>query len=406
MAREQRPELFRYRAGRRGHNRVTVYRRTPDGPIQVEWFPHGRRRRETLRNLTGQPVYDERLAVAIADAMAAKLEHATRREQARAILGLPEPHTLKELLDAYHAKRGPGWSASNGRHQKIMRRFWLDRLGETTDVLSLAAMAADIERIVHDEARRRKWSSRTQAKYLKYLVTAFNFGRRKLKWFGQEHDLSAVDIPRPDSQAASYTTDEIRRLLPALETVDIRAGVAGHVAYVSLRRITAIRWVTRDPWRTQAVALPGGVIERVGYLRFGAEHDKARKTGEVALAGRALELVERLREMPAVRASGLLLPAGDLHDPAPDRHPVSYELLLKWLHEAERRAGVQRVKGRSWHAFKRAAATDAEQEMGDLAAASEQAGTLRSTLERHYLRRDPRLRAELAVRLARRVQEA
>lgn len=400
---DDKPKLFRYKTGKPGYNLVTVYERYPGGPKWIEFWPHGIRKREPLSKMHGQPVHDEKLAMQIADALAAKIAQGVKRDQARLILGVPEPHTLGELLEVYHARRAAKWEgSSNKRHQEIMRAFWLEKLKPELDVRRLAGMAAEIEQIAAEEADRRGWSPRTEGKYLKYLVTAVNFGQKKLKWYDEKHNLSAVDIPTPDSEAHSYTTAEVEAILARLPAVDLRAAVAGWFAYIGLRRITAIRTLTTDGWRVETAAV-GGEIVRLGVQRFPRQTDKARKSRDVILADPGLALAERLLTTPAVRASGLWFPDGSLSDPSRDRKPVSYELLNKWLHEAEVLAGVQVIKGRAWHAFKRAAATDAEEEMGDLAAASEQAGTLKSTLERHYLHRNPKRQAELAVRLARRV---
>src|SRR5690606_36605449 len=249
-------------------------------------------------------VLDRKIAMAAADRLAGLLEQHTRKDQMTTLLGLPEPRTLGQLLADYHAKRGAKWSASNRRSMDAMREFWERRLGSETDVRRLAGMAAEIEAIARSEAKRRKWSPRTEAKYLKYLITAVNYGQKKLKWYGPDHNLSAVDVPRADGFVQPYTNDEIRRLLVALEQVDLRAAVAGWIAYTSLRRISAIRTLPLSAWRP----VPAEGETPVGFIRFPRTTDKAKKQGEPAVAGRAVELIDALAQTPAAQASGLLLP--------------------------------------------------------------------------------------------------
>jgi hypothetical protein len=393
--------LFRYSAGEPGRNLVKVYERYAGGPLQVEMWPRGRRKRESLRKVAGRPIRDQALARQLADRIASELNRDAEREDVRALLGIPDRHTLGELLEEYHTKRERRWAGSNLPKQRVLKQWWADRLGADVDVRQVRTV--DVEEIVADEADLREWSPRTEAKFLKYLITAFNFGRLKLKWYGEEATLSAVDVPSPDPNAPSYDTDEIRAMLQrGLPAVDLRAAVAGHVAYVSLRRITAIRKLSTESWRVREIELDGELV-RVGTIQFPRATDKARKTGLVALAGEALEQTEALLCTPAVRASGLLFPAGDLEDINPHRKPVPYEDLNAWLHEAETLAGVPTLKGRAWHAFKRRAATDAEDEMGSLKEASSQGGTLESTLRGTYKQHDLKPKALLALRLARRV---
>ncbi len=388
--------LFRYSAGKPGFNLVTVYERYEGGPIQVEWWPRGVRKREPLRP-DGKRVYDQRFAVRVADRMATHMERVLDRTRQSAILGLPEKRTLGELLSTYHDKRGTEWSPTNVKSMENMRDFWRTRLGRTTDVRQITA--ADVELIAAEEAVTRKWSPRTQGKYLKYLKTASRYGRLKLKWYGEEHDLSAVDVPTPDSDSEEFSLAEVRALLLALEAVDLRAAVAGHIAYVSLRRVGAIMNLpAKVDIRTMKRA-SGGDSARIGVVTFGRATDKVRRTAQVVLAGRALELLEMLMQLPAVQASGLMFPQGDLHDPSPSREIEKYDSFHGWLMTAAKIAGVADVKKRKWHAFKRSAATDSDA-MGSLSSAAKQAGTLESTLKANYVKHRIEEKAEHAIRLA------
>lgn len=360
--------------------------------------------REPLSNLApnGRKVYDQKLAMRMADALAAMIAESEGKAQARAVFGMAPRRTLKDLLDEYHGKRGRKWSESNRHHQESMRRFWLNKVGGKTDVEQLAGMAAEIEAIAADVAEKRGWSPRTEAKYLKYLRTAVNFGQKKLKWYGEAHNLSALEIPSADSIGLSYETGEIRAILDHAGDVDLRCAAAAHIAYQTLRRITAIAHLRTDGWRV-TTERDGDSIIRVGHLFFGRAKDKAKKSAEAVIVGDAVDTVERLIATPAVQASGWLFPEGSLKDRAAVK-PIRYERLHEWLWEAERLAGVEHKHGRAWHAFKRRATTDAERVMGSLKEASKQAGTLESTLRSIYLQHDPKPKLELAKGLARHIR--
>src|SRR5690606_8326982 len=121
--------MFRYATGKPGFNRVTVYERYEGGPLWVEHWPRGKRVREPLSNLApnGRKVYDKKLAMRMADALAAMIAESEGKAQARAVFGMAPRRTLKDLLDEYHGKRSRKWSESNRHHQESMRRFWLNK---------------------------------------------------------------------------------------------------------------------------------------------------------------------------------------------------------------------------------------------------------------------------------------
>lgn len=383
-------EAWSYTTGQRGLSRITIYERYPGGPLQVVTYPNGRRLRQSMTNIDGSPIYDRDFAVAMAERMREAMEGSRRSERARTLLGLPERHTLAELLDTWHRKRGKRWTESNRRTQEGLRRFWLRKLGAKTDLLSIRA--ADVEDVAAREAERRDWSPRTEGKHLKYMIGAFRFAQLKLKWIGEKHNLSAVEVPTPDSQSLPYTASQARAILAELPGVDLRAGVAGVLAAITLRRINAILNVGVGTWTREG---------DFGVLTFHRAHDKARKTGKVFVVGAAVGMVEALLETPAVQSTGLLFPDGDLSDPEP-RGPVSYDVAHGWLLEAEERAGVAHVKGRAWHGFKRVAATEAEKAMGHLRGAGQQGGTNPLTLKRIYTQADPEEAQATAKALAER----
>lgn len=180
---------------------------------------------------------------------------------------------------------------------------------------------------------------------------------------------------------------------------DLRAAVAGELSYFGGRRLTAIRNLRTACYRTETriVTNPVGepITEDFGVVTFPAATDKARKRGEVYLHDETKKLIETLLATPACQASGLLFPKLDLRSSDPPALPITAKKLRQSLREAERLAGVPAVKGRSFHAFNRTFATDAE----DARAASSQSGKTEQTMARVYRQPKPAEKAALAMQL-------
>jgi hypothetical protein len=90
-----------------------------------------------------------------------------------------------------------------------------------------------------------------------------------------------------------------------------------------------------------------------------------------------------LAAQPAVEATGLLFPRGDLgceNPPPRHRRPVRTDRVIAWWHKAERIVGVPSIKGRAFHAIRRVAVTIAGEDIGSLSPAAQQSGTDEKTL--------------------------
>lgn len=140
----------------------------------------------------------------------------------------------------------------------------------------------------------------------------------------------------------------------------------------------------------------------MAIVSYPPETDKVTPKGEVAepdevaLYGDAVAALEELLAMPAVQATGLLMPDCDLQASDPEVGPVTREHLYDFLADAQKRAGVKDVKYRKYHAGKRRLSADQD----DLEAASAQAGTTGATIAK-YNPRELRRQAELVVRMDR-----
>lgn len=362
---------WRYSVGRKGVSRVTVFERPDATSIYVEWWDDEGRHKAALKSVVGQPVTEREQAVEIAHKMSAAQER-RRNQEAAELLGLPTTRTLDELLRALHMDRGSDWSDQYAKDQERYRAFWLEKLGKIRLTRVSAGM---VERIVREENERRvkaederPWSPRTQGAVMRYLVDAFAFAQNKLKWIEDRHNLSAVTIPKPKSRSRAYSLEEAAKLLPALEAVDWRAGWIGHVAFLTGRRLTAIRKLPeREGWVT--------LHPEHAVLHFPGDTDKARNTGEAVVMGRALALTRRATE-------GWTTPTMDE--------------CQDWIKAAEVAAEVPHRAYRGWHGLKRLYATLAKGHVGR----EKQSGTTGHTLDRVYVQDELGPKVELAKMLA------
>lgn len=288
-----------------------------------------------------------------AEALSKEREQLRYRELAD-VYGVSAPRTVNELLAKLHDDKAADWSKVYTKDQDRFKKFWSGKLGGLT---LMRVNAATVNQIAREESRRNEWAPRTHGSYLRYIVDAFYYAEKKLKWIDARHNLSAVDFPAPRSKGQEYSVEEIKALLPALESVDVRAGWIGQVAWQTGRRLSAIRQLRkRDVLSTEGRAV----------LRFPEETDKSRNASEAVVVGRAAELTARLMRKPGSFVLGKAAPTLDECE--------------DWIKDAEDAAEIKHKDGRAWHGIKRAFVSAAE----DLRLASKQSGTRRSTLEAVY----------------------
>lgn len=395
-------KTWSYITGKKGLNRVRVYEPYPGSPLWIEWQNGADERvRKSLREIAGHPVYRQEDAKAIANRSAQRLKKEARsRSSLYELVGMKEPHTLKELYDRLFASRaGRRWGAKWKKAQKRYRDFWYKHLGQDSQLRSVTADM--VETAAAKAAEARGWSEETKRQYLVSITAAFTFAQDKLKWITEEHNLSAVDLPSSDSdnKELRYTLTEVFQIIDACYELDLRMAVIAEIAYATLRRKGAIRQLLAGAYQTRRI-----LDEEWKVLVFGRAIEKPDKTSEAVLAENVIEVVERLLAKPAVQATGFLFPRGDLHDPDPAEkyhQPLASKSVDEWWRKAEKKAGVAHVDGRGIHGIKRSVTTVSKRVMGSLGAAAGQSGTTESTLENVYAGDDPLLKRELADQLGR-----
>lgn len=364
--------------GKRGASRVRVYERWPGSPLQIEWTLHGRRYQRSLKYETGHTIHSKDDAIAIAKRTSDRLEQAHVQQYRAAQFGPSPARTLAELLTRLHADRAGEWSHDHARHQEQYRKLWLQRIGKAARLVAISP--AMVETVAKKEAKDRGWSSRSHQAFLRYLVDAFQYAERKLKWIEPRNNLSAVEIPEAKSKGKPYSLDEMRALLPALEQVGDVPGWLGHVLWQTGRRLSAARTLPKS-----AVEVHAGF----SVIEWPAKTDKARKGGASVVVGRAHQLTAKLMKKPGKYVTG--------------KEPPSVEECDKdWMPAAEKIAKVKHVDGRAWHGIKRRFSNRTE----GLKSRAAQAGTLEETLRRTYDPKDDlEAMREVAKRLAAEVAE-
>ena len=121
--------LWRRSVGRKGFNRITVYERIPEGPLQILWWVRGGAHRESLTTLDGVPIFDRSEAEEIAKRIAHRIEKegplkaTPLRDQLLGTLRKPERHFVGELFTQMHTDRSAEWSKKWAQDQRRYRRL-------------------------------------------------------------------------------------------------------------------------------------------------------------------------------------------------------------------------------------------------------------------------------------------
>lgn len=356
-------------AGRRGYGdrpstRVRVYERA-DSPgriyLELGWV-EGAGRTKVLRHGTTREV-----ALHLAEKTAQRREEIILK--GLDAFGEQKQLGLFELLERYHDpkqnRRARKWSERHRVEQDRCRDFWKRTLGDVPVTME-ALPQTKVEAAAGNAADARDWSSRTEAKYLKYLAAATRWGRRKARLI-DEDPLLGIDLPEVhyDTRLRVYSVEEARKLMAPRDDVDWRVTLAFALAAVHGRRISSILhlWAGRDDsdqepdWAVleveiQQMGAPPRRVERM-LLHYRAEYDKGGRDEWVPVPPAVRPLIEEALQRPEVQTSGWLLPEGRLDFSDTRDKPMRAESIIAALHAAEKAVGVRTVPGRGFHGAKR-----------------------------------------------------
>jgi hypothetical protein len=377
---------------------VRVFERRPGGHLHVEWKNSRDERHSEALEVARRPVLDRKTGIRIALSISqALLEKA--HDSVLSALGIKPPHSLKELVDELHAKRGRTWRPSYRRQQERYRREWLTWIGP--DMLLSDIDAGMVEDHLATQMEAQEWEPRTRNARARYLVDAFYFGQNKLKWVNEEGNLSAVDFLPLDSIGLEYEEWELDMLREVVDEIDLRLSGAFRIADDTGRRIRAITQL-----RVENISIETVWTDTVGEITlmrlvFPGEVEKRRKTSWSYVTPATRVVIERLMTTPAVQNSGFLFPnrqrlsVRPAKNEAAEIRPAQPEDLIELLHHAEARTQqralengtgrfVEWKRGRAFHGIKRASVTIQGAEARNLEIAAKQSGTSVQMLQQRY----------------------
>ena len=306
---------------------------------------------------------------AAAEVLATKT--ASKREElllrGRDAFGDQKEMTLFVLYERYHAStQSKKWGIRHRREQDRCRDFWkmeLRDLPVRPEILTHEL----VEGKAQDAAERAGWSDRTHEKYLKYLMAATRWGKRKGRCYRVD-PLDGLDLPEVISNTSklTYAPEDARKLLEPHERIDWRVTLAFAITVATGRRISSILhlWAgMEDHVKESDVAVltvpvrdpaTGETRELESmFLHFRAEHDKGGRDEWVPVPDRVRSLIEEAVEREPVWESGWLLPEGRLEYRDKRHKPMDATSIIDNLHNAEDVLGIERVRGRGYHGGKR-----------------------------------------------------
>lgn len=352
-------------------NKVTVYERTPGGPLYIQiWNPalrdgQGDWIRRSLRHR------DRTRAKAFAAEQYAKLVKGTSDLESGRI-------TLGRILSLYLTHRTPRKTNREQRADRRRAEMWSRFLGGRTPAmdLSLRSWEAFIDaratgridargKPVPEAENRRPVRTRTVEADLKWLKWTLNWAvkwRQEGHYLLQENPVRGFEIPtEKNPRRATATKDRYEALRAVSDQVQMEVSWDGRRRYVPShltgiltlaegtgRRISAILKL-----RYSDLRLERGEHTPHGAIRWPASTDKQGKASTVPISAEVRRAIERVRAARPGIGDAPLFPA-----PTDRSQPVSRYLADKWLREAEKLADLQPQKGALWHAFRRKWATE------------------------------------------------
>ena len=258
----------------------------------------------------------------------------------------------------------------------------------------------DVARLI-EALRKRDWAERSVYETVAYLQRCYQWAvleRELLTRNPIEGARNASRVSRPDG----YSPEEVERLMDRLDRVSERAWRFRGVVYIAavygvrIQQALHLRRADVDFGRPMMLKGPDGQVDFEGTITFrsdapGSKDQPDRTLPLVPLAKDALWLAHKRRR------EGSPWVFWNWRD---DTKPVRYDAMNEQLKKLEGTAGVEHVKGRSFHAFRRALTTALIEEVG-LDAASAWVGDRPEVLLRAYLRPNQRQTARAAAAITR-----
>lgn len=357
--RVKKQKLWSYSVGRRGA-RITVVELKPGGMLYGRsWNPRARDGKGAMyRRSLGHR--DKEAAIRwAADQHKELLDGEADRINDRVTLG--------RLLASYLTCKTPNKvlteQAVDHRRAELFNRVWGRSLrARDLNEADWDAFIAARRRGTIDargnrlpEGKRRPVRNRAIEADLKFVRSVLRYGvKRKLLKTDPLAGCVLPEVARPRREFAKRDRYlQTRAVTDAITMVLTWGGERRHVrswltelldvVNYSIRRISAVRQLRLDDLLT-------GAGEH-GALRWRAETDKLRVETVTPIGPEIRAALDRQAERVG-EASEYFFPS-----PSDPTQPVARELCDTWLREAERLAGLPKLNGTLWHAYRRGGAT-------------------------------------------------
>ena len=331
-----------YSAGEWGRNRVRIFSDPRTGLIQIEWREDGCRLTRSLRHR------DWARAKRQADEFAASCVQLQLQDLAESE---PGPLTLGRLFDLYGEEVTPAKGEGSRKYDGVAMKMFLRFLGKDRNPRTLSKR--DWDRFIRERRSGRVGpsgkpvSDRTIERDLKFLLAVLNWAAQSRDEQGEllleSNPMRGLKPPTEKNPTRVFLTEaEYEALLQVSPEVDWRFHVALVLAHETGHRIGAIRQL-----RWSDIDLEGRVI------RWRAEHEKTGYEHRTPVTAEALAVLAQARIRNPGAGDAPVLPA-----PKDASRSVSHPLAGGWWKKAEKLAGLEPKRRRSWHSLRRKFASD------------------------------------------------
>lgn len=353
--------------------------------VRIEWWPGGKRRAKTIGPNTkkNRDYADNVLHAALTRARAAR----DGTDPAATEISFGE--LLSRYLEDAKTRRGKSGRPLRPRtlklytqHTAYLRLHFRDRLAAPARSLRRPEVRGFIT-----ERRKSGWEDKSIALVVDYLKAAYSWALAEVELI-DANPIAGYKSPSRKGHAQSYAVDERLRLFEGLRNLPARSWRFRTLALLEAvygaraGQLINLEWTDVDLQAACSLHLPGReplALKGKITLRQEVEGSKGQATRELAM-------------LPFVRSA--LLEAWSRRDPDSvyvlwgwhdHTKPVRYDSMNHSLQEHEDRVGVEHLKDRAFHAFRRAVATSLAEALGAKTAADWIGNTLAATLA-HYVK--------------------
>ena len=331
-----------------------------DGLVKIEWYPCGKRKTRTIGQNTAKT--RKRADQILTDALEQARHEATKPR-------VQSDLTLAGLLVKYRidseVRRNPktglplrATTLANYQANETQLLRYLDGSMPAKDIRR--SMVPEMV----SEMRRKKLSDRTIWEFVSYLKRVYSWAETERELIGINPIAGAKNVSRI-SHAEAYSEDEVHRLVETLtEQSSTRAWRFRTVVTIErlygarISQVLHLRWSDIDFGKPY---LPGETdVELEGTILFRADElgAKGQPNREVPILPQAREVLWDAHKHRRPESPWVLWCWRD------DSRPSPYDSMNTLLKTLEKKAGVPHIKGRSFHAFRRAVATLLVEQVG------------------------------------------